>query len=372
MASDAISPRTLVKELRGLNNEKLKYLFYILELPLDILENIEHQQKCESCIIDYVEAWFSYDVEASWQKVVAGLKEMGENVLATRLSLNYCPDNVPTSPNCNASPSSDSPMEPPVSPSYPLFPSSFDECQTRSEINILSDTFSDLMSEMREEMCEKEGRNPKFLGKLRDHLLSLPIAKKGPHIKFFAENEDEIIDARNTYKLFAILFRYCSYNNYEIMQGVARRFCNPPLKKKMHHYTRSIENFEKATNVDDYLDAISASDAIASEFTKMAFTIEKPASVCTLYEIRQLTQDIAERASLHRYSMYIGEITPHESGKSFEVVIGFFAGAFMGSVLTGNFYVPASHLLSYVGVQQFSIQFSPQETLVCLFSPKAM
>lgn len=66
-------------------------------------------------------------------------------------------------------------------------------------------------------MSEKESQDRKFLDRLRDHLLVLPITKKATHAKFFKENEDDIIKAESVRRLFAILSRYCNYSNYEIL-----------------------------------------------------------------------------------------------------------------------------------------------------------
>ena len=72
----------------------------------------------------------------------------------------------------------------------------------------------------------------------------------------------------------------------------------------MQEYCESLEKFEKETAVDIYLKALEASDILK---TKMTVKINKPASKCTLHEIRKLKEAITERASLQSYSMYIEE-----------------------------------------------------------------
>ena len=164
------------------------------------------------------------------------------------------------------------------------------------------------MSDTRLAMCDRELQQSKFLGKFRDVLLVLPVAKKATHVKFFRESEDEILDARNIQKLFAILSRYWSYTNYEILLHLVNRFCDVTLKKGMQEYCDKLETFEVATTIDVYIGAISASDDLSLAFSQMVLKINKPPSACTLHEIRKLTEALAEKASLHSYSVYIGSI----------------------------------------------------------------
>ena len=131
----------------------------------------------------------------------------------------------------------------------------------------------------------------------------------------------------------------------------------------MQEYCESLEKFEKATFIDVYLKAIEASDVLSSEFTKMTVKINKPASECTLHEVRKITEAIAEKANLQSYSVYIGAALEG----SVQLELGFPAscvGWILG-VFTPDFL--ATHLLSDVvlGQQHLSILDWPQEKLVC-------
>ena len=161
------------------------------------------------------------------------------------------------------------------------------------------------MSDTRDEMCMRESVDPAFFKRFRDRLLDLPVAKKAPHTKFFDEKLDDFLRAKDMEKIFAILRHYCSYRNYAVLREVVRKFCEAVLQRRMQEYCKFLEKFEKETAVDIYLKAIEASDILKSSFTKMTMKINKPASECTLHEIRKLKEAITERASLHSYSMYI-------------------------------------------------------------------
>ena len=164
-------------------------------------------------------------------------------------------------------------------------------------------------------------------------------------------------------KVFAILRPYCNYNNYEILREVVMKFCEAVLQRRMQGYCESLEKFEKATFIAVYLKAISAGVVLASEFTKMVLIVNKPASECTLHEVRKLKETIAERASLQSYSVYVGDMS--ESSVQLELRFPASCVGWILGVFTLNFL--ATHLLSDVvlGQQHLSTLDLPQKMLVC-------
>ena len=378
-----ISPKDVANALKTLNDEQSKELFFQLDVQLHILDGIEGSHKGNMRKIHYVQAWFDQEVEASWEKIVAGLKLIGMKALAETLATQQCLGGTPTSAAINFTPdlpsspatapeasgpqtSGSSPSDPSLSPlAHPSSPSSPSDrvSQVRAEIDRLSDTFSDLMSDTRDEMCMRESVDPAFLKRFRDRLLDLPVAKKAPHTKFFRERLDDLLKAENTNKIFAIIRCYCSYRNYAVLREVVRKFCEAVLQRRMQEYCESLEKFEKATTVNVYLEADEASEVLSSEFTKMTVKINKPTSECTLHEVRKAAESIADKANLQSYSVYIGDI----SESSVHLELGFPAscvGWILG-VFTPDFL--ATHLLSDVvlGQQHLSILDWPQEKLVC-------
>ena len=381
-ASNEMSPTELATALQTLTPDEAKELFFYLKVPLHSLNSIPVNQSGNMAKISYIQLWYDSDLEASWNRIVEGLEQIGKKTLADRLASQYC-GRTPTSAAVNLTPdlpsspatapeasgpqtSGSSPSDPSHSPvTCPSSPSSPSDrvSQVRAEIDRLSDTFSDLMSDTRDEMCKKAVASPSFLRRFRDRLLNLPVTQNALHAKFFHKNEDDFLRAKDIDKIFAILGRYCNYRNYEILQEVVRKFCEVVLQQRMQEYSKSLEKFEKATTVDVYLEAISAGVVLSEEFTKMTVKINKPASKCTLHEVRKLKETIAERASLQSYSVYVGDI----SESSVQLELGFPAscvGWILG-VFTPNFL--ATHLLSDVvlGQQQLSILDWPQEKLVC-------
>ena len=385
-ASKEMSPTELATALQTLTPDEAKELFFYLKVPLHSLNSIPANQSGNMAKISYIQLWYDSDLEASWDRIVEGLERIGKKTLADRLASQYCgrtptsaainltadlPSSPATAPEASGPQTSgSSPSDPSLGPvAHPSSPSSPSDrvSQVRAEIDRLSDTFSDLMSDTRDEMCMKQSVNPAFFKKFRDRLLDLPVAKKAPHTKFFDERLDDFLRAKDMEKIFAILRRYCNYNNYEILQEVIRKFCEAVLQQRMQEYCESLEKFEKRTVIDVYLEAISAGVVLTSEFTKMTVKINKPTSQCTLHEVRKLKETIAERASLQSYSVYVGDI----SESSVQLELGFPAscvGWILG-VFTPDFL--ATHLLSDVvlGQQHLLILDWPQEKLVRLAYP---
>ena len=378
-----MSPTELATALQTLTPDEAKELFFYLKVPLHSLNSIPANQSGNMAKISYIQLWYDSDLEASWDRIVEGLERIGKKTLADRLASQYCgrtptlaavnltpdlPSSPATAPEASGPQTSgSSPSDPSLSPvARPSSPSSPSDrvSQVRAEIDRLSDTFSDLMSDTRDEMCMRESVDPAFLKRFRDRLLDLPVAKKAPHTKFFRESEDDFLVAKNMHKIFAILRRYCSYRNYAVLREVVKKFCEAVLQRRMQEYYESLEKFEKATTVDVYLEADEASDALSSEFTKMTVKINKPTSECTLHEVRKAAETIADKANLQSYSVYIGDI----SESSVQLELGFPAscvGWILG-VFTPDFL--ATHLLSDVvlGQQHLSILDWPQEMLVCM------
>lgn len=369
MASFEISTRTVVNALHNLNDEQAKELFFQLEVPLHILDGITADYKGNMRKIHYVQAWFDKEIRVSWEKLIAGLKNIGLIALADRLALQYGhsrpshPLTVPAATGLQTDELSPRVLSPSrmAHPFSPCSPSDMIS-KVRAEIDRLDDTFSERMFDAEMELAERESKDSTFFMKFRHRLLSFSISQKATHAKFFRENEDDILKAEKMCKIFAILKRYCNYRNYELLHEVVRKFCDNLLQLKMQEYCKALEKFEKETAVDNYLKAISAGDFLTSEFTKMTMKINKSTSACTLYEIRKLKEAITERASLHSYSMYIGEVT--ESSVLLELgfpvsCVGWILGAITPCFLN-------EHLLSDIclGEEQMLIKTEPQTKLV--------
>ena len=226
--------------------------------------------------------------------------------------------------------------------------------ETRDKIEYFEGEFSDLKYEAQKALLQKQDKNPEFFQRFQNHLLDVPVTKKQIHILFFTRNEDEILNAKNIQKLFAILSRYCNYSNYEIIFHIVKRFCHHELKGRMLKYRDFLTIFEKFTTVDVYLCSISAlpGGEIREGFARMTMKINKPPSQCTLYELRVLKESIEEKATLQSYAMYIE--APGEGSVCVRLLVPWEVHYLVYEVLTPEFR--EEHLLTEVMIKRWAVK----------------
>ena len=183
----------------------------------------------------------------------------------------------------------------------------------RASIKHFKEEFTKLMCGIYIFLSEAVTRESSFLGMFRVVLLALPVSKKPIHRPFFLGKEKAILNAANIDELWAILNCYCDYKNYEIIMYIIEKYVKQEgiLMQSMIDYHDSFVKFETSTTVDIYLCAIKIDrdSKLYRGFCRMVLKINKPACECTLHEIRQLKESIAESADIYSYGVYIDE--PH-------------------------------------------------------------
>ena len=76
----------------SLNYEQTKDLFIRLGIELKVITDIEATNKGSSCIKHHsIQAWLDRDTEASWEKIVYGLEQIGMKVIARKVAELHCP-----------------------------------------------------------------------------------------------------------------------------------------------------------------------------------------------------------------------------------------------------------------------------------------
>ena len=133
----------------------------------------------------------------------------------------------------------------------------------------------------------------------------------------------------------------------------------------MRKYRDSFDSFEEVTTVDIYLCAISVhpKSDVYQAFSKMVMTIDKPACECTLREIRQLRESLAESADIHSYSAYVECMTTN----SVLVVLRIPPSCvvWVGMAMTPDFM--QAHNLTDVSIDGKDVTFyQDKDNLVCL------
>ena len=330
-----LSPQNVVTALHTLTMEQTKELVFNLGVPLHVLDDIARQYSGNDLKIHFIQAWLDSDTHASWKKLASGLKQIGMTVVAERVESPKVEVSVAVCTSVSDSSASLSPVQevsspaplesghvtpvqaalmpasvqPGINPAHPSAVSMERVAQIKAAIEQFKEEFADIKADTRSSLSKKESQDPDFLDWFRDHLLELPVAKKAIHVKFFDEKEDKILEAKNIRKLFTIISHYCNYSNYEIILHLIKKFCEAALESRILRYRDSLIEFEKATTIDTYCLAIPAHcDEVLEAFSKIVVEIDKPASVCTLHEVRQFNEALAERADVHSYAIYIASM----------------------------------------------------------------
>ena len=268
---------------------------------------------------------------------------------------------APSSTTTSSSP----PVRPPPAPHNPSTHSFLSPEKVKATIQELEAKFLDLNTDAEEEICEKEARDKNFLRKFRKYLQLLPAAKKAPHVKFFRECEQEILGAKDARAILAILCRYIDYRNYGILRDIVLKFCGPPLQTSMQDYCKMLEVFETSTSVDVYISTVpdEVTEDQKKAFSEMVVKIDKPASQCTLHDVRKLNEAIIANSSLCPHSVYISGV----ANKCVEVVVRFPPSVvgWVLAALTPHFMT--THHLSEVTVDgsQLSLLQDLRYDLVC-------
>ena len=344
--------------IKRLTVEETRVLVFQMGVPLEDVDNITERYSGDMQRVRLVQKWLDMNPNASWDKLVAGLKRINLNSLASEIESEHLSKAVVAS--SGSSPLSVSAGTEHSTPSHlvtetkapvgSLPPAPLSVTDAKKCVENLQDEFLDLKSEARQSLSQNESQDPNFIGKFRDYLMDMPVAKKQVHIRFFARNEEEILAAKTIQKLFIILGHYCNYSNYEIIFHIVKRFCHK-LQERMLKYRDSLIIFEKSTTVDVYLCVISAPPAgkIREGFLRMTMKINKPSSECTLYEIRELKESIEKEASLESYAMYIE--TPGEGSVCVRFLIPWQAHFMVTRALTPEFIEEAE-----VAVKRWAIE----------------
>ena len=219
-ASAELSTLDVVNALERLSIEEARDLVFSLKVPGNILDNIDAQYSSPTRGIKYVEEWLKRDEDASWEKLVSGLKRIRMNAVAKEVEFAYIlkgkqgpartsspipltsatplplqsvntPAKLETAPqSITFSPKTAfiEPLTPSINPTKSPAVNKKKVAEVKAKIEIFEEKFSNLKSATREFLSDKESQNPRFLARFRDHLLDLPVSKRAVHARFFYKN----------------------------------------------------------------------------------------------------------------------------------------------------------------------------------------
>ena len=384
--STELSVNDVAYALQELTWLEMKELTLRLGVKLNILDSIETDRSGNDRKTHSIKYWLDNDLEASWGRIISGLREIGKKALAEKVATQYCPQaRVPVTDSPSSDPSSSAtvhtvqPAHPPpqapvsgvtqssVNPesavtdvvplatsppsiSFPP-PDSGRVVEVKATVAHLEQEFLGVTMKFRRAMTKQEAADCEFLEDFRDALLGLPVAKKALHVKFFHDKMKEIIAAEKVRILLAILSPYWNYSKYDLLQYLITMFGDDTMKTSMHQYCVVIEKYEIKTTIDVFLAAFSANSELSVVFSRMVVKINKPPTECTLHDIRVFREALAVQSSICSHSIYVDTV----GASSVRVTLGFHPSAlgWVLAALSPSFL--ESHQLSDVVVEGKSL-----------------
>ena len=88
-ASTELLTLDVTAAIQRLSIEKTRELVFYFDVQDYVLDNIDIQYGGTTRNVKYIEAWLDRDTEASWKKLVSGLRGIGKNVLAKEMESAY-------------------------------------------------------------------------------------------------------------------------------------------------------------------------------------------------------------------------------------------------------------------------------------------
>ena len=107
----------VVNALQNLTLDQTKNLALQLGVELNVLIDIESEQRGETRRAHYIQAWLDIDTEASWEKIIAALNQIGMKVVAAHVTSQYLPksqESIPSGQSSDPTTSVPVPVDAPV------------------------------------------------------------------------------------------------------------------------------------------------------------------------------------------------------------------------------------------------------------------
>ena len=179
--------------------------------------------------------------------------------------------------------------------------------QVAEEASRLQDKFVAVLTHTKIRFANKESRSKRFLSKLCITLTSLPRSSKFRHLHFLRDERKSINNAEDIAEIFDILERHWNWSDYYLLQRLVDEFGNNSLKQEMNKYLEELEQFERTTTIQVFRSAVKRWKH-PYNFSKATIILEKDAAECTLYDIRQLKEDLARESSLDEGAIYYDDV----------------------------------------------------------------
>ena len=186
----------------------------------------------------------------------------------------------------------------------------------------LQDKFVAVLTHTKILFTKKESQSDEFLSELRITLTTLPLSNKFKHLLFLQNEQKRIEDANDIHEIFKILDSHWNWSDYYLLQRLITDFGDDSLKEDMSKYMAELEQFEKATTIQHFCNAVESWDRhwnCPLNFSKAVLKLQKDAAECTLYDLRKLKEAIASESSVKECALFFRDV--HASAVVMEIAL---------------------------------------------------
>ena len=367
----------LIEALRVLSWEEFQvfatYLGESVDLPT--LKRIaEDHNTTDARILHSIQAWLNSDLEASWGKIIFAMRKMGNNADAERLQSLYCPEITSHDSLSLCTPefapqaahTTKSDTLPEASKDQPdicspalvrsLSPDATSMMKTAAQAAELSEKFMNVLSKAKIQLINLESESTKFLTEFCTVLTTLPVCSKYKHLTFLKEEKPALKAASDVDEIFDVIEPYMTHTDYSLLKYIITTFCNEDLQKMMNSYILELEEFEKTTTVHDAQDIIHR-ERIPNGTRCVVIRTRLPPTVCTLYNVRQVREAIADEAALEPYAHL--QLDVHASAVTIVLAFPQLALSLVAQTMTANFLM--THDIESVSINEQPLQSYMEE-----------
>ena len=340
-------------------------------VDLPTLKKIEHDHGTTGTrILHSIQAWLDYDFEVSWEKVVFALRKIGKNADAERLQSQYCPKITPRDslPSCSSESGPQatqttctSNTAPPLTEASQDQPDLYVDALSHVELEVttnmrrtasraaeLSEKFRNVLSKTKIQLISRESE-PMFLTVFRTELTTLPMSTKYKHLIFLKEEKPALKAASDVDEIFDVIEPYLTHTDYSLLKFIIASFCKEDLQKMMNSYILELEEFEKTTTVHD---AQIHRGRIPNGTRRVVIHTRLPPADCTLYNVRQVREAIADEAALEPYAHLLVDV--HASTVTIVLAFPEHALSLVAHAMTADFL--STHNIESVSINEKPLQ----------------
>jgi len=296
---DLLSLKNLTNALREVDG--WQQLGVQLDINYHKLKEFGSLPTIEERKLAMLQFWLDTDIEASWQKLLCGLKTLGLNRVVQQIQEKY---QVPPSNQADISPVPSQPEDvATVAPSLPTKTSVERKREVQHEINTLKWMYDRVFMKAVKFFKEKHTETPTFFSELRTSIGILPSSLKDEHIHFLEKKKTEIAKATSVDELFIIVSCYGDFLNCSLVAHIIERFGDVKLKEDLQNYKAELEAFCSRTNLSDFVAAHAGCREIPPGFLKLVLKMGPQWELRTLKDLEEFRTTLKEESFLTSYAV---------------------------------------------------------------------